>query len=351
MANLPALCRVANVAGTQEPIYGPSALQSVAEQAKTTPYTETTKRFQQWEAMESTNVETQTFYLTADSNKIPTLWSSNPLDNIGFDDEHYSFYADGCAVELNDAGDEYTIKSAVNEASIVNLKIKRVAPGFVVGENGNSHFGTDHENPWGTMRHVFWIRCETTGTIVTKDGEIDFTGRAMLSHALQGMKPHHAEAAKWDFINFQSPSYSATLMKFITPPSYGTSIVSIGGIIKDSEIITAGADTKVTHTRIKHDEQNDWPEPEAVKWEWFGKTKDGKNVTAKIEGDLGQRLEKVDIMAEVPGFIKSIVGGVVGTKPYIYQYSPQTRLKLIIDIDGQETQEEGTVYAETTFIS
>jgi hypothetical protein len=62
--------RVANVAGTQEPIYGPSAIQSVAQQAETTPYTELNKQDLKWAAMDSTNVETQTFYLMADSGHI-----------------------------------------------------------------------------------------------------------------------------------------------------------------------------------------------------------------------------------------------------------------------------------------
>lgn len=61
---------MANVAGTQEPIYGPSALRSVAKQAETTPYTELEKKDLRWLAMESTCVETQTFYLMADSGHI-----------------------------------------------------------------------------------------------------------------------------------------------------------------------------------------------------------------------------------------------------------------------------------------
>jgi hypothetical protein len=61
---------VANVAGTQEPIYGPAAIQSVAQQAVTTPYTELERDDLKWIAMESTCVETQTFYLLADSGHL-----------------------------------------------------------------------------------------------------------------------------------------------------------------------------------------------------------------------------------------------------------------------------------------
>ena len=62
--------RLANVAGTQEPIYGPSAIQSVAKQAETTPYTELKREDLKWAAMESTCVETQSFYLMSDSGHL-----------------------------------------------------------------------------------------------------------------------------------------------------------------------------------------------------------------------------------------------------------------------------------------
>lgn len=122
----------------------------------------------------------------------PNLWSSDALSNYGFDDKQLCFYADGCAVDLSEDGTSYTIKSATNEASIVHLKVTRKTPGFQAGKDGKSYFGTDPKNPWGSMRHAFWPRCEVEGSIITKDGEVDFKGRAMFIHALQGMKPHHA---------------------------------------------------------------------------------------------------------------------------------------------------------------
>lgn len=104
----------------------------------------------------------------------------------------FSFGADNVAVTMNEDGSAYSIKSAVNEEMLVNLTFKRAAPGFVVGEDGNSFFGTDHANPWGSMRHAFWPRCDVEGTIVTKEKQHDFKGRGVYIHALQGMKPHHA---------------------------------------------------------------------------------------------------------------------------------------------------------------
>lgn len=64
------VARLANVAGTQEPIYGPSAIRSVAEEAKDIPYTEITRDDLKWNAMDSTCVETQTFYLASDNGDV-----------------------------------------------------------------------------------------------------------------------------------------------------------------------------------------------------------------------------------------------------------------------------------------
>ena len=188
------------------------------------------------------------------------------------------------------------------------------------------------------MRHGFWPRCQAEGVIITRAGEVDFKGRAFFSHALQGMKPHHAGkqrvtlfiaftdsavAAKWNFVNFQSPKFSAIMMEYTTPPSYGSTVVNVGGIAVDGEILCAGCQgNSVQHTKVKSDEENEWPEPEAVKYIWGGATKDKRPVCATVAGSLGKRLDKVDVMAKIPGFIKTIVGGVVGTKPYIYQVHP-----------------------------
>lgn len=109
-----------------------------------------------------------------------------------FDENMLSFGADNLALTLNEEGTAYTIKSAVNEDSLVNLTFTRAAPGFVVGKDGTSYFGTDPANPWGSMMHAFWPRCRVEGTITTKEKTYDLTGRGMFIHAIQGMKPHHA---------------------------------------------------------------------------------------------------------------------------------------------------------------
>lgn len=129
-------------------------------------------------------------------------------------------------------------------------------------------------------------------------------------------------AARWNFINFQSPNYSAIMMEFTTPPSYGSTNVNVGGILKDGEIVYAGVTNTVTHTVSEQDPESGWPEPISIKWQWTGKTADGKSFSAEVNGPLGKRLDRVDVLGEVPNFIKTIAGSVAGTRPYIFQVYP-----------------------------
>ncbi|MBE3044257.1 hypothetical protein IMZ48_17145 [Candidatus Bathyarchaeota archaeon] len=253
----------------------------------------------------------------------PHTWSSTVLSNPDFNEDKTSFYADNIALELSEDGTTYTIKSLVDENCVINMKITRTAPGFQVGKNGTTLYGTDLENPWGSMRHAFWPRCTCEGTMTTAGGPVDFEGQAYYVYALQGMKPHHA-AARWNFCNFQGPTYSATVMQFTTPPSYGSTKVTVGAVAIDGEIITANCESTATHVKTVNEGKDEWPAPSEVKFTWGGKTKDGKAVEGVVESDLGERLDRIDVMAEVPVFVKKIVATAVGTRPYVYQVSSDT---------------------------
>ncbi|PSK59196.1 Survival factor 1 [Elsinoe australis] len=366
--------QLANVAGTEEPIYGPSAIQTVTEQAKTTPYTELKKEDLKWIIKDGTCVETQSFYFTADnghlglaqiiysnvqgirktaqfSSKIfypnksqQNLFATDQLENYSFPDDRYSFKADACSVTLSEDGKTYSIKSTRNKSSAVDIKVSRVAPGFVVGKNGFSNFGTDPAKPWGNMMHAFWPRCTVEGSILTQSGPVDFAGKGAYIHAIQGMKPHHA-AARWNFVNFQSANYSAIMMEFTTPPSYGSTTVNVGGVATDDKIVLAGANNTAKHTASKADKETGWPEPTAFKFEWAP----GSSSSAVIEDSYGPLTDRLDIMAEVPAFVKTIVASAAGTKPYIYQFTPQVELSL--KQEGEEKKEKGQLFTEATFIS
>ena len=138
-------------------------------------------------------------------------------------------------------------------------------------------------------------------------------------------------------------------MEFKTPPSYGSTVVRVSGIATDGKLLTAGIDGEAKHLETKQDTDNDWPEPTSASYHWVGKTDDGKEITAELSGSLGNKYDRVAVMAEVPGFIKTIVASAAGTKPYIYQYAPKLTIK--VKVGDEVKEEEGVLFTEATFIS
>ena len=64
---------MAAVAGTQEPVYGPDAIQPVGKKAGEPAYSELDKKDLKWATLEYTNVETQTFYFFTDAGHVGFL--------------------------------------------------------------------------------------------------------------------------------------------------------------------------------------------------------------------------------------------------------------------------------------
>jgi hypothetical protein len=62
--------RLAAVAGTQEPEYGPEAIQPVGKTAGDPAFTELAKKDMKWATLDYTNVESQTFYLFTDEGRV-----------------------------------------------------------------------------------------------------------------------------------------------------------------------------------------------------------------------------------------------------------------------------------------
>lgn len=342
----------------------------------------------EWRAPWSSNVETQTFYFTSktghygliqvihsnpvglhftaqftcrivhDDKPEECVWTSTNLEDI--EAKGTEFNAHNIFISLNEDATEYTIHSEVSEDSIVDIKVKRVADGFKIGETGTSLYGEDDKNPWGSMRHVFWPRASMSGTIKVKGVDVELHDElSMYVMALQGMKPHHA-AARWNFVNFQGPTSSLVAMEFTTPPSYGSCVVSIGAVSQNGKLLYTSANAKVHHIDAKEDEVG-WPAPKKIQFDVNGPSIDATDVEAvagenSYEGTLdgtldGNLIIRVDVMSELPGFVKKVANNLTGVKPYIYQYSDKKMKLKVVDPKGKEFEEEGHGYCEVTFIS
>lgn len=123
------------------------------------------------------------------------VWSTRAVENQYFHNEQYCFYANSLAIELSEDGKSFSIKSLVDPDIAVDLKFTSIAPGFKIGKDGRTVYGTDENNPWGFIRHVFWPRCAVEGNVIVK-GERwwaeETKGKGLMVMAMQAMKPQHA---------------------------------------------------------------------------------------------------------------------------------------------------------------
>lgn len=382
---------ISAVTGIAEPEYGNEYIHTVIDRVKgKQPFHTTTKKDFYWRTPDYTNVETSTFYFTDLSNgnvgfaqvihsnivglhttaqftfklfnkNCPenNIWTSTRLENFRI--EGANFYADNLSIEMNEQGDQVRFVSTVNECSELDLTFQRNTSGVKVGDDPCTYYGADINQPWGSMRHVFWPRTSCYGQMKIKPhGSVDSNiiefqedqpAYSMFVMALQGMKPHHA-AKSWNFLNFHSKEYSVILMEFTTPRSYMNTKVSIGIICNSDEVLAVTTNNNVQHINSSIDSVG-WPVPSDISICFNGvrsnvsdeEVENADKFTALVTGTLDNLVERVDVMAEIPTFVKNIVSGVVGTKPYIYQYSIPMNLTIC------DTNIVGQAWCEITFIS
>ncbi|KAH3899262.1 related to Survival factor 1 [Saccharomycodes ludwigii] len=404
---------ISSVTGLAEPEYGTDHIHPCTKKSlldSSNPFVEATSKDFHWQVPENTNVETSTFYFkdfnkgyigfaqvihsnigglhttaqftfklynylkkpsadSKDATTFETIWASNHLDEVEI--INGNFYSDSLKIEWIDNDTKiHFVSDDTNDDLKVDLTFTKIAPGVKVGEDPTTYYGPDIENSWGRMRHVFWPRNECTGTITLPGDheviEFDNSGNkaiGMFVMALQGMKPHHA-AKSWNFMNFVNEHYSAVLMEFVTPKSYGNTKVSVGIVVKDDKILSCTVDNDCQHLDCIVDSVG-WSCPTKVVIDYNGVYNDSVVNTpfhATLEGSLGDEelVERVDVMKEIPTFIKNIVTGVAGTKPYIYQYCSDFTLTIKKEgneEDGKEREkgetdivEHGVGWFEFTFI-
>jgi len=252
-----------------------------------------------------------------------------------------------------------------------------------------SYFGPDLEKPDGYVIHRFWPHTIATGHIISKGQAITAKGPGMMVHAIQGMRPNLV-AAKWNFANFQTLEHggvSAIQMELTTIDTYGKRAtnpggvsVNIGSLVLGGKLASVVAETKwpdeaqsddapvksrFVHLAPYHDADTGYQAPSGIKYSWAGPSLISSapgNVSASVQVDLGPAsapnglIEKVDVLAEIPYVVKTVVNYVAGTKPYIYQWLNKAKLSvtgpdaLIPGLSGG-LEIEGYLYNEATFIS
>ncbi|KAI0787785.1 oxidative stress survival Svf1-like protein [Fomes fomentarius] len=293
-----------------------------------------------------------------------------------------------------DTPESYTITANLDNELQITLDISRPAsaPGFKIGKGpkgGFSYFGPDPKNPEGYVIHRFWPHDFASGLIVHKGQAKSVKGPGMFVHAIQGMRPNLV-ASRWNFAHFHSEQYggvSAIQMEFTTTDAYGRKSagsgfvsVNIGSLVLDGKLATVTAETKwpdedqsksadiisrAVHSKTMHDPDTGYNAPTELVFRWAGPSivpSAPGLIKATLTADVGTPdaykglIEKVDVLAEIPYVIKTMVNYVAGTKPYIYQWINPGTLNVslpsgIVEGLSDEVAVEGTLYIEATFIS
>ena len=256
-----------------------------------------------------------------------------------------------------DHPESYTIRANLSDDLQISLDVLRPVgvPGYKIGkgpQGGFSYFGPDIEKADGYAIHRFWPHDVATGHIISKGQAVTAKGPGMMVHAIQGMRPNLV-ASRWNFANFQSEAHggvSAIQMEFTTIDAYGRKgdgsggvKVNIGSLVLGGKLAAVTAETKwpdedqadkatvisrATHLGLIADEETGYDAPSEIVFKWAGPSlvADAQGaVAATLHVDVGSPaapkglIEKVDVLAEIPYVVKTVVNYVAGTKPYIYQ--------------------------------
>ena len=296
-----------------------------------------------------------------------TTWKSINVSNFAPSEDRRSSKSDEFTVSHKSTPgaefeEAYSILGRFGNGLQVSLDVKRPAaiPGFKIGKGpkgGFSYFGPNIDKPEGYVVHRFWPRFHSSGVIIKNGQATSFTGPGMFVHAIQGMRPNLV-ASSWNFAHFQSDEHcgvSAIQMELTTTDAFGKKgagsgnvVVNVGSLVIGGKLaaVTAGtrwpgepgADKPSVVSRADHfdkslDSFTGYNIPSKISFNWAGPSvvpgvrgslsADLSVQVGKPGGEIGL-IEKVDVMAEIPGFVKAVVTYVAGAKPYIYQVSFST---------------------------
>ncbi|OZJ05055.1 hypothetical protein BZG36_02099 [Bifiguratus adelaidae] len=354
-----------------------NSVQTIAETAGDKLYSELTPQDLEWTLASGAATENQVFYVTMKNggfafvqmihSTVGSLW--NPtiqltsrmydpttdtntfktinLSKFELSEDRRSAICDNMSIKLDPDMTTYKI-SITQPELIVDITFERIDKGFKIGE-GKTYLGGNAKSNSGFVSHRFWPKAKVTGTFIM-DGKLhDIDGDGMFIHAVQGMQPHLI-ASRWNFVDFQAAETSLTMMNFLTTKQYGGVEVNQGALVYKNRLISVSVKNGVELADLKEDPDTGYQVPQKITYTWNGKTLDEAEDEVKVtlEVNVSNLLDKIDVLNEIPWFIKKVVNVLVA-KPFIYQWLDSAVAE--ISVGGEQERVEGKCFHELVFVS
>jgi hypothetical protein len=228
------------------------------------------------------------------------------MSNFKLSPDRRSATAENMSITLNPECNKYTVNLTHSTELIVSFEFERVDRGFKIGE-GKTYFGQDKST--GFVEHKFWPKGNVKGNIIVDGRAFDVTGVGLFVHAIQGMRPHLI-ASRWNFVSFQSDDASLSMCEFETTPYYGSKKVNQGSLTVANKLVGVSVKNKAQFLETMLDPDTQYNIPTKIKYTWEGTTLEtNENFSVSLNIKLDVLMDKIDVLNEIPYFLKKIVQG------------------------------------------
>lgn len=286
------------------------------------------------------------------TSKTNTFKNLNQASEFTLSEDRRSVKTEFFSITLDPTLTNFKI-SITHPEVIAGLDITRLDKGFKVGEGKTYLGGKDSSSAAGIVSHKFWPRSTAKGSLILDKQLYEIDAHCIFIHAIQGMQPQLI-ASKWNFIDFQAEDAALSIMQFTTTKQYGAVDVNQGSIVVKDKLVSVSVENHVELLDLEKDEETGYDIPQRVKLTWKGKTlkeneeDEVKDVSVVMIVTVKNLVDKIDILSEIPWFLKKLVQTFV-VKPYIYQWLDEATAEITI---GDEKYEcPGKCYQELVFVS
>lgn len=215
--------------------------------------------------------------------------------------------------------------------------------------DGKIHFGATRADGFIEMKFVPSGRCR--GKIQIDGQALDFNGGGVCLRQFQGVRPH-LTTKRWNCAYFREnqkgdgPVRGLFTIMMQSSSAYNGETVHYGFYFDGSKLqaVTSLAD-KMVFAKTLVDPETGYCVPEHFDYRWIGVDMDGNDFEAVVSGSPASRMARIDLLSNLPLFLRKIVESLSSARPYIYQNYNQ---EVEAVINGEQVL--GCLFQEFSFL-